>query len=101
MIVDPVTLPPDATVGQAATIMDERNIGGVPITENGKLREILTSRDRRFLGSPETRIAEVMTRENRVMAGPETDPKQAQRILRENKIEKLLLVDEEYQKNID
>lgn len=44
VIVDPVTLPPDATVGEAARIMDERNIGGVPITENGKLRGILTRR---------------------------------------------------------
>jgi len=96
VIVDPVTLPPDATVGQAAKIMDERNIGGVPITENGKLRGILTSRDLRFLESPETRIAEVMTRDNLVTAGPETDLEQAQRILRENKVEKLLLVDEEY-----
>jgi len=97
VIVDPVTLPPDATVGQAAKIMDERNIGGVPITENGKLRGILTSRDLRFLESPETRIAEVMTRENLVTTGPETNLDQGQRILRENKVEKLLLVDEEYQ----
>jgi len=97
VIVDPVTLPPDATVGEAMKIMDERNIGGVPITENGKLRGILTSRDLRFLESTETRIAEVMTRDNLVTAGPDTDLQQAQRILRENKIEKLLLVDEEYQ----
>ncbi len=94
VIVDPVTLPPDATVGQAAEIMDERNIGGVPITENGKLRGILTRRDLRFLESRETRISEVMTRDNLVTAKEDTDLAEAQRILLENKVEKLLLVDE-------
>ena len=69
VIVDPVTLPPDATVGQASEIMDSRNIGGVPITENGVLKGILTRRDLRFLESRNTRISEVMTRDKLV-----TDP---------------------------
>lgn len=97
VIVDPLTLPPDATVGQAAEIMDKRNIGGVPITENGKLRGILTRRDLRFLASKETRIAEVMTKDKLVTAPENTTLEEAQRILRENKVEKLLLVDEKYQ----
>jgi IMP dehydrogenase len=97
VIVDPVTLPPDATVGQACEIMDARNIGGVPITQNGKLMGILTRRDLRFLESKETRIAEVMTKEKLVTAHENTDLNEAQRILRENKVEKLLLVDENYQ----
>jgi len=97
VIVDPVTLPPEATVGEAAHIMDERNIGGVPITKNGVLRGILTRRDLRFLESRETRISEVMTKENLVTAPADTDLKVAQRILLENKVEKLLLVDEKYQ----
>jgi len=97
VIVDPVTLPPDATVGEAAAIMDERNIGGVPITENGKLKGIITRRDLRFLESNETRIAEVMTKENLVTAGAQTELKDAERILRENKVEKLLLIDDQYQ----
>ncbi len=97
VIVDPVTLPPDAKVGEAAAIMDERNIGGVPITENGKLKGIITRRDMRFLDSNETRIAEVMTKENLVTAGAQTSLKDAERILRENKVEKLLLVDDQYQ----
>ncbi len=97
VIVDPVTLPPEATVGEAARIMDERNIGGVPITKNGRLEGILTRRDLRFLESKETRISEVMTRENLVTSGEETSLTAAQRILLENKVEKLLLVDEEYQ----
>lgn len=97
VIVDPVTLPPDATVGEASQIMDERNIGGVPITQNGVLKGILTRRDLRFLESRQTRISEVMTRENLVTADEQTNLEDAQRILLENKVEKLLLVDENYQ----
>lgn len=97
VIVDPVTLPPDATVGQACEIMDSRNIGGVPITENGILKGIMTRRDLRFLESKETRISEVMTKDKLVTAPENTGLEEAQRILRENKVEKLLLVDERYQ----
>ena len=97
VIVDPVTLHPDATVGEAARIMDEKNIGGVPITQNGKLRGILTRRDLRFLESKDMRISEVMTRDNLVTAGEHTTLEEAQRILLENKVEKLLLVDDSYQ----
>jgi IMP dehydrogenase len=97
VIVDPVTLPPSATVGEASRIMEERNIGGVPITENGKLKGILTRRDLRFLDSTETRIEDVMTKENLVTAGENTSLQEAERILRENKVEKLLLVDDSYQ----
>jgi IMP dehydrogenase len=97
VIVDPVTLPPDATVGEAARIMDERNIGGVPITQNGKLKGILTRRDLRFLESKETRISEVMTKDKLVTASEDTDLKTAQKLLLENKVEKLLLVDDSYQ----
>ncbi|MBM82857.1 MAG: IMP dehydrogenase [Planctomycetaceae bacterium] len=97
VIHDPVTLPPDALVGEAMEIMDQRNIGGVPITENGQLRGILTRRDLKFLESRETRIEEVMTKDNLVTASEYTDLQSAQRLLLENKVEKLLLVDEEYQ----
>lgn len=97
VIVDPVTLPPDATVGEASQIMDERNIGGVPITRGGRLEGILTRRDLRFLESRETRISEVMTKENLVTADESTNLEDAQRILLEKKVEKLLLVDENYQ----
>ncbi|MFQ5732311.1 MAG: IMP dehydrogenase [Planctomycetaceae bacterium] len=97
VIVDPVTLPPDATVGEASRIMDERNIGGVPITQDGKLKGILTSRDMRFLESKETRVADVMTKDKLVTAGPDTTLEEAQRLLLENKVEKLLLVDDRYQ----
>jgi IMP dehydrogenase len=96
IITDPITLPPDETVGTARRIMEQQNIGGVPITTNGKLRGILTRRDLRFLTDNNQRLSEVMTRENLVTAPENTTLEAAERILTEKKVEKLLLVDEEY-----
>ncbi len=96
IIVDPITLPPDATVGEARKIMRGHNISGVPITVNGYLRGILTRRDLRFLESNDIRLEEVMTRENLVTAPADTSLEEADRILTKNKVEKLLLVDDEY-----
>jgi IMP dehydrogenase len=96
IIVDPITLPPDATVGQAREIMRGHNISGVPITVNGRLRGILTRRDLRFLESNELKIEEVMTKENLVTAPATTTLEEADRILTKNKVEKLLLVDDEF-----
>ena len=96
IIVDPITLPPDATVGEARKIMRGHNISGVPITVNGYLRGILTRRDLRFLESNELRIDEVMTKNNLVTAPADTSLEEADRILTKNKVEKLLLVDDEY-----
>ncbi|MBN2490627.1 MAG: IMP dehydrogenase [Planctomycetes bacterium] len=94
IILDPVTLPPDATVKQAAEIMKTYNISGVPIVEaTGALDGILTSRDLRFHPSPETPVCEVMTHEHLVTAPPDTTLEEAREILRHNKVEKLLLVD--------
>src|ERR1051326_5361393 len=64
IITDPVTLPPDETVAKARRIMEQHNIGGVPITVEGVLKGILTRRDLRFLTDNNQRLAEVMTREN-------------------------------------
>ena len=97
VIVDPVTLPPETPVGEAARLMDERNIGGVPITINGRLVGILTRRDLRFLESRERPVSEVMTKDNLVTAPEDTSLERAERILLENKVEKLLLVDENFQ----
>jgi IMP dehydrogenase len=96
IIVDPITLPPTATVTQAREIMRGHNISGVPITVGGKLRGILTRRDLRFLESNDLRIEEVMTKENLVTAPADTSLEEADRILTKNKVEKLLLVDDEY-----
>lgn len=97
VIVDPVTLPPETSVGEASRIMDERNIGGVPITVGGKLVGILTRRDLRFLESQERPVAEVMTKDKLVTAAENTSLEEAERILLENRVEKLLLVDDQYQ----
>jgi IMP dehydrogenase len=96
IITDPITLPPDETVGTARRIMGEQNIGGVPITVDGQLKGILTRRDLRFLNDNNQRLSEVMTRENLVTAPENTTLEAAERILTENKVEKLLLVDENY-----
>ena len=97
VIVDPVTLPPETSVGEASRIMFERNIGGVPITVDGRLVGILTRRDLRFLESKERPVAEVMTKDNLVTAPENTSLEEAERILLENRVEKLLLVDDQYQ----
>src|SRR5437762_9671295 len=94
IITDPVTLPPDETVGTARRLMEQQNIGGVPITVNGYLKGILTRRDLRFLTDDQQRLAEVMTKDNLVTASEHTTLEAAERILTGNKVEKLLLVDE-------
>jgi IMP dehydrogenase len=95
IIFDPVTLPPDATVGKAREIMAQHNVSGLPITENsGRLAGILTRRDLRFLEASDMRIAEVMTREHLVTATGNVTLEEAEKILMANKVEKLLLVDE-------
>ena len=96
IIVDPVTLPPDATVGAAHDIMHGHNISGVPIVVGGRLRGILTRRDLRFLEETNIKIEEVMTKDNLVTAPADTSLEEADRILTKNKVEKLLLVDDDY-----
>src|ERR1700740_2940565 len=96
IITDPITLPPDETVRTARRIMEQHNISGVPITVNGHLEGILTRRDLRFLTDNNQKLAEVMTRDNLVTAPENTTLEAAERILTENKVEKLLLVDEKY-----
>src|SRR5579884_61789 len=96
IITDPITLPPDETVGTARRIMEEHHIGGVPITVNGFLRGIITRRDLRFMQDNNQRLSEVMTKDNLVTAPDHTPLEAAERILTENKVEKLLLVDENY-----
>src|SRR5580692_1231465 len=96
IITDPITLPPDETVATARRIMEQHHISGVPITVNGYLRGILTRRDLRFLTDNNQRLSEVMTKDNLVTAQENTTLEAAERILTENKVEKLLLVDDSY-----
>ncbi|MGL4594605.1 MAG: IMP dehydrogenase [Thermoguttaceae bacterium] len=93
----PATLPPTASVHEAQMIMEQQNVSGVPIVEpNGKLCGILTRRDLRFLESREIRISEVMTAGHLVTATGNVTLDQAEKILMEKKVEKLLLVDDSY-----
>ncbi|HEX4146181.1 MAG TPA: IMP dehydrogenase [Pirellulales bacterium] len=95
IIVDPVTLPPDATVARAREVMDQHHVSGVPITTGGRqLAGIITRRDLRFLEAGELKISEVMTHENLVTATGTVTLAEAERILMAKKVEKLLLVDE-------
>lgn len=97
IIVDPVTLPPDASVETARKLMDQHNISGVPVTDpDGRLQGILTRRDLRFLEGSDLKIQEVMTRENLVTATGTVTLAEAEKILMAKKVEKLLLVDEDY-----
>jgi IMP dehydrogenase len=96
IITDPITLPPDATVSKARRIMEQNNISGVPITVDGFLKGILTRRDLRFLTDHDQKLAEVMTKDDLVTAPEHTTLEAAERILTENKVEKLLLIDENY-----
>lgn len=99
VIVDPFTLPPEALATEAWDIMEKRNIGGVPVTKNGKLVGILTRRDLRFMssGDKDTPISAVMTKDKLVTANENTTLEEAQRILLKNKVEKLLLIDDNQQ----
>jgi len=96
IITDPVTLGPNERVSTAQDVMEQNNISGIPITQDGRLVGILTRRDLRFLEDREAAIAGVMTgRENLVTAPAETSLEEAERILVRNRIEKLPLVDDE------
>jgi IMP dehydrogenase len=97
IIVDPVTLPPNDTVRKARETMQQFNVSGVPITEpGGKLVGILTRRDLRFLENDDTPIHEVMSKNQLVTATGTVTLEQAEKILMVNKVEKLLLTDENY-----
>jgi IMP dehydrogenase len=97
IIFDPVTLPPDATVGRAREVMQQYNVSGVPITTGKRrLAGIITRRDLRFLEASDMKVSEVMTRDKLVTATGTVTLEEAEKILMANKVEKLLLVDEDY-----
>ncbi|MBU2527336.1 MAG: IMP dehydrogenase [Bacteroidetes bacterium] len=97
MIIDPVTLPVDALVGDAKKSMRENSIGGIPIVDqNSKLIGIVTNRDLRFEKDDTRPIAEVMTSKNLVTVAEGTSLEQAEKVLQGNKIEKLPVVNADY-----
>jgi IMP dehydrogenase len=93
LIIDPITLHPNATIGDALTLMKENKIGGIPIIDDHqKLVGILTNRDLRFEDDRKRKIREVMTKDNLIVAPEGTDLKMAEAILRKHKVEKLPVV---------
>jgi len=96
IIVDPIFLPPEASIREALEIMERYHISGVPITEDGKLVGILTNRDLRFETEFDRPVSMAMTRDNLITAPVGTTVDQAVEILKRHKVEKLPLVDEAF-----
>ena len=96
LILDPITLDVNATIGDALRLMEDNHIGGIPIVDKtGKLAGILTNRDLRFEDNFNRKVTDLMTSEGLITAPEGTDLKIAQQILREHKIEKLPVVNKD------
>ncbi len=102
MVVNPVTITPDATLADALALMEHHSISGIPVVERasngtpGKLVGILTHRDVRFATNPNTPISELMTREKLVTVREGVSEQEAKKLLHQFRIEKLLVVDDQY-----
>ncbi|MGB9466451.1 MAG: IMP dehydrogenase [Candidatus Acidiferrum sp.] len=96
MIVDPVTISPDITLRQALEIMTKYRISGLPVTRGSRLTGILTNRDLRFEKNHAQLVGSVMTKENLVTVPVGTTLEEAERILQKHRIEKLLVVDQDF-----
>ena len=104
MVVNPVTIHPQATLAEARALMKEQGISGIPVVERsgaaarepGKLVGILTNRDVRFANDPRQKISELMTREDLITVREGVSQQEAKRLLHAHRIEKLLVVDEAY-----
>lgn len=95
MVVNPITIHPDATLSDALALMKQYGISGIPVAEtSGKLAGILTNRDVRFAENMAQPVRELMTHENLVTARGSVDREEAKRLLHKHRIEKLLIVDE-------
>jgi IMP dehydrogenase len=97
MVVNPITIGPDATLGEARAMMEANRISGIPVVEaGGKLVGILTNRDVRFADNPKQPVRELMTHENLATVGSGVTQEDARRLLHARRIEKLLVVDENF-----
>ena len=95
MVVNPITISPDASLGDAQELMAAHKISGIPVTDKaGKLAGILTNRDVRFAENPDQPVAELMTTENLATVPLGTSQEEARRLLHQRRIEKLLVVDD-------
>src|SRR6202790_3821201 len=96
MIVDPITIAPEKKISDALELMKHYRISGVPVTKGGKLVGILTNRDLRFENRFDLPISEVMTKENLITVPVGTTLHEAEEILHRHRVEKLLVVDDQY-----
>ncbi|MGC6511713.1 MAG: IMP dehydrogenase [Parvibaculales bacterium] len=98
MVVNPVTIAPSAKLSEALDLMTANNISGIPVTEpGGKLVGVLTNRDVRFARNAKQPVSELMTKENLVTVKEAVSQEEAQRLLHQHRIEKLIVVDDAYQ----
>jgi IMP dehydrogenase len=96
MIVDPITIAPDKKISDALALMERYRISGVPVTQEGKLVGILTNRDLRFESRFDLPISDVMTKDNLITVPVGTTLDEAEEILHRHRVEKLLVVDDQY-----
>ncbi|MBA2935819.1 IMP dehydrogenase [Sphingomonas sp. CGMCC 1.13654] len=97
MVVNPITIAPNATLADAQELMARHRINGIPVTEaSGKLVGILTNRDVRFAANPKQPVSELMTAQNLATVPLGTGTEDAKRLLHQRRIEKLLVVDGDY-----
>ncbi len=98
MVVNPVTIYPDEPLANALALMDSYRISGIPVVErnSGRLAGILTNRDVRFAEDHKQPVSELMTRDNLITVREEAEREEAKRLLHQHRIEKLLVVDEEF-----
>ncbi|MBI3783721.1 MAG: IMP dehydrogenase [Deltaproteobacteria bacterium] len=96
MILDPVTVAPDQRIVDALEVMRRYNISGLPVTQDGRLVGILTNRDLRFEKRLDRKVSEVMTKDNLIIGHPGIGLEEAKEVLHANRIEKLLIVDNQH-----
>src|SRR5271166_2472039 len=96
MIVDPVTISPEHTVQQALDIMNKYKVSGVPVTRGPRLVGILTNRDLRFERNLDQPVSDVMTKDNLITVPVGTTLEEAEKMLQQHRIEKLLVVDKDF-----
>jgi len=97
MVVNPVTIEPDATLADAFALMERHGITGIPVVEpSGRLAGILTNRDVRFASNPAEPVRNLMTKDGLITVADGVSQEEAKRLLHKNRIEKLLVVDDAY-----
>ncbi|MGE0660871.1 MAG: IMP dehydrogenase, partial [Reyranellaceae bacterium] len=98
MVINPVTIEPEATLADALRLMSAHRISGIPVVEqgSGKLAGILTNRDVRFASDTTIKVRDLMTRERLITVKEGVDRAEAKRLLHKYRIEKLLVVDDAY-----